>query len=119
MSTVLVVDDDRSIRGLVSRTLSLDGHRVIEAAEGNAALEALASEAVDVVLLDLMMPVMDGWAVLWTLHDLPVHPPVIVMSGLPEEQDEHPPLGALRYLHKPFPVEEVVLSIEEALTASN
>ena len=119
MSTVLVVDDDRSLRTLVSMTLSTDGHRVIEAADGESALEVLASDAVEVVLLDLMMPVMDGWAVLWTLHDLPVHPPVIVMSGLPEGEDEHPPLGAVRYLHKPFPIEEVISSIEEALSLSN
>jgi CheY-like chemotaxis protein len=115
MSTVLVVDDEPDVRRLMSMTLSAAGHRVIEAAEGRSALEAVASDDVDVILLDLMMPVMDGWAVLWTLHDRPVHPPVIVMSARPEISHRHPPLGAVRYLHKPFPLEDVVSSIEEVL----
>jgi two-component system KDP operon response regulator KdpE len=115
MSTVLVVDDDPDIRTLMSITLRAAGHRVIEAAEGRSALEVIASEEVDVILLDLMMPVMDGWAVLWRLHDRPVHPPVIVMSALPEKKHEHPPLGAVRYLHKPFPLDDAISSIQEAL----
>lgn len=116
MSKVLVVDDESDIRTLISIMLKADGYEVIEAAEGNAALDLITSEEVDVVLLDLMMPLMDGWAVLWKLHDLERHPPVIVMSARDEYWSKNPPLGAVRYLHKPFPLEDAVTSVREVLT---
>ena len=118
MATVLVVDDEPDIRLLIATMLKAQGHEVLEAAEGEAALAAMASAAIDVVLLDLMMPLMDGWAVLWTLHDRPTHPPVIVMSARPEYKNERPPLGAIRYLQKPFPISEAIASIEEILAGS-
>jgi CheY-like chemotaxis protein len=98
---------------------SAAGYRVIEAAEGEAALDAIREGGVDVVLLDLMMPVMDGWAVLWTLHDAPMHPPVIVMSARPENDDQDPPLGAVDYLRKPFPMDRAVQSVHKALAATH
>ena len=112
---MLVVDDDPAIRRLMSFALTTDGYRVVEAADGRSAIDTIEREDVDVVLLDLMMPVMDGWAVLWTLHDMPGHPPVIVMSGRPEHELGEPPLGATRYLHKPFPPEAALSLVEEAL----
>ncbi|MDH3518709.1 MAG: response regulator, partial [Acidimicrobiia bacterium] len=60
MATVLVVDDDRDIRELVAMKLKLDGIDVLEAPNGLAALEVLGANEVDLVILDLMMPVMDG-----------------------------------------------------------
>ncbi|HET6810658.1 MAG TPA: response regulator [Acidimicrobiales bacterium] len=115
MNNVLIVDDEADIRLLLSTMLSAAGYQVIEAAEGEAALAAIERGGVDVVLLDLMMPVMDGWAVLWTLHDAPVHPPVIVMSARPEYKDQKPPLGAVEYLQKPFPLEEAVDTVRKIL----
>ena len=117
MATVLVVDDEPDIRLLISTMLKAQGHLVLEAAEGEAALAAMAAASVDVVLLDLMMPMMDGWAVLWTLHDRPVHPPVIVMSARPEYSNERPPLGAMGYLQKPFTGTQALSSITEVLSA--
>jgi len=117
VATVLVVDDEPDIRLLISTMLRAQGHDVLEAAEGEAALSAMASATIDVVLLDLMMPMMDGWAVLWTLHDRPVHPPVIVMSARPEYGNERPPLGAIGYLQKPFTTSQALSSISEVLSA--
>ena len=117
MATVLVVDDEPDIRLLVSTMLRAQGHDVLEAAEGDAALAVMGSANIDVVLLDLMMPMMDGWAVLWTLHDRPVHPPVIVMSARPEYANERPPLGAIGYLQKPFTGSQAISSITEVLSA--
>ena len=115
MSTVLVGDDESDIRLLLGTVWSAAGLEVLEAEDGEAALAALRDEGVDVVLLDLMMPVMDGWAVLWTLHDTPGHPPVIVMSARPPDVKEGPPLGAIEYLHKPFPLEEAVEAVNRSL----
>ncbi|HET6795036.1 MAG TPA: response regulator [Acidimicrobiales bacterium] len=117
MATVLIVDDEPDIRSLIAIQLSIAGHHVIEAAEGRSAIDLINAGGIDVVLLDLVMPKMDGWAVLWTLHDLPMHPPVIVMSGRPEYDFDHPPLGAARYLHKPFQTDEAVASVTELLAA--
>lgn len=115
MSNVLIVDDEADIRLLLATVFSAAGFEVIEAAEGEAALAAIEAGGVDVILLDLMMPVMDGWAVLWTLHDTPVHPPVVVMSARPEYKDRKPPLGAVEYLHKPFPLQNAVDSVRRIL----
>jgi len=116
VATVLVVDDEPDIRLLIATMLKAQGHEVLEAAEGEAALSAMASAPIDVVLLDLMMPMMDGWAVLWTLHDRPVHPPVIVMSARPEYRNEQPPLGARGYLQKPFTTAQALSSIHAVLS---
>jgi CheY-like chemotaxis protein len=61
---ILVVEDDPDIRFSVGLALELAGHQIVEAATGEAALELLAGEPVDLVLLDLRLPGMDGWAVL-------------------------------------------------------
>ena len=114
---MLLVDDEADIRIVLSTALTAAGHRVLEAGDGSAALDTIRSGGVDVVLLDLMLPVMDGWAVLWTLHDMPTHPPVIVVSALSPQPDHDPPLGAVSYLQKPFLPEELVRTIQEALAS--
>jgi len=105
-STVLVVDDDRINRMLLERSLRADGHRVISAADGKQALARIHEEPPDVVLLDVLMPELDGFGVLEhiksdsTLQDLPV----IMISGL-EDVDSVIrciELGAEDYLPKPF-----------------
>ena len=63
MASVLVVDDEPDIRYLTQVNLELDGHRVMTAANGEEALAAVQVEVPDVVLLDVMMPGVDGWAV--------------------------------------------------------
>ena len=61
MPQILVVEDDASIRGLVSEVLRDDGYEVSEASNGVEALEALGERLPDLIVLDLMMPIMDGW----------------------------------------------------------
>ncbi|MEN6632084.1 MAG: response regulator, partial [Candidatus Polarisedimenticolia bacterium] len=60
MAVVLVVDDERGIREMLAAALEADGHRVLAAASGEAALETLAAEPVDLLLTDLAMPGIDG-----------------------------------------------------------
>lgn len=103
---LLVVDDNRLNRLKLSRGLELQGHRVVLAEHGMEALALLASEAVDLVLLDIMMPEMDGFQVLERmkadadLRDLPV----IVISALDEMESivRCIQMGAEDYLLKPF-----------------
>ena len=80
---VLVVDDDPAIRLLCATTLGLDGYEVIEASNGQEGLERALTEAPDVVLLDLSMPVLDGFGVVAALRsdDRTRELPLVVLTG--------------------------------------
>src|SRR5215217_1639029 len=104
--SVLVVDDDRVNRTLLARTLEALGHRVLTAANGSKALELLQVEEPDIVLLDIVMPVIDGMAALERIKADPRlrAVPVIMISAL-EDFDSVVrciELGAEDYLQKPF-----------------
>ena len=77
MATILVVDDDDAIRLVLRIELVAEGHEVVEAGDGREALARLDEWHPDVVLLDLMMPVMDGWEVLHALEAMTDRPPVL------------------------------------------
>jgi two-component system cell cycle response regulator len=104
-ATVLVVDDDPLVRKLLTRRLELDDYTVKAAAGGAEALETLEREPVDLVLLDVLMPEMDGFAVLERIRgsERHRHLPVIVISGLDDIASAVRciELGADDYLHKP------------------
>jgi len=104
--SILVVDDDRVNRTLLARTLEALGHRVLTAANGSKALELLQVEEPDIVLLDIVMPVIDGVTVLARMKGDPAlrAVPVIMISAL-EDFDSVVrciELGAEDYLQKPF-----------------
>lgn len=105
MSTILVVDDDADIRLLLRLELSAEGHDIIEAGDGAEALAVLAAEAPDLVLLDMMMPIADGWEVLKAV-DHATAPPIVVITALASEGDRHVAevlaLGAIDVIPKPF-----------------
>src|SRR4051812_36908026 len=108
MATVLVVDDEPDIRYLVKVNLELDGHEVLTAANGTEALELVRAAPPDVVLLDVMMPHMDGWEVLEAIkaeRDVAIRDiPVIMVTALGDH--EHRVRsgieGAIRFLTKPI-----------------
>jgi adenylate cyclase len=103
---ILVVDDNASNRGLLLRRLEREGHQVIEARSGRQALQILDTEEVDLILLDLMMPDMNGLQVLERLksNDRLRDIPVIMISGLQETGSVIRCIeaGAEDYLPKPF-----------------
>jgi adenylate cyclase len=104
--SILVVDDDRVNRALLARTLQAQGHRVLTAVNGREALELLADEVPDIVLLDVVMPELDGLATLERIKgDRALRAvPVIMISAL-EDFDSVVrciELGAEDYLQKPF-----------------
>ena len=105
MSTILVVDDDADIRLLLRLELAAEGHHIVEAGDGEEALRVIEGQPPDLVLLDIMMPVLDGWGVLAAL-DAATAPPVVVMTALASDGDRHVTdlleQGALDVIAKPF-----------------
>jgi DNA-binding response OmpR family regulator len=104
VARILVVDDDPDIRLLLRLELSAEGHAIVEAGDGRAALDALERDPVDLMLLDIMMPVLDGWGVLRALPESA--PPVVVVTALATHDNSHLVellgLGALDVVVKPF-----------------
>lgn len=109
---ILVVDDERTIRELLTDLLTDEGHHVVWASNGVRALQALEAERPDLVIMDVMMPEMDGREVLrrmrasQTLRDIPV----IIMSAA--STVDQPGSGADAFLAKPFDLHELLASIQ-------
>jgi CheY-like chemotaxis protein len=105
-SSILVVDDNTSNRDVLARRLTREGHKVVTAANGTAALDLVAQQDFDIILLDLMMPGMSGFEVLRRLKaaEQTNHIPVIMISALDELDSVVRCIeaGAEDYLTKPF-----------------
>lgn len=117
MARVLVVDDEPDVLLVVRIYLEAAGHETLLAADGERALERLAAEPVDLVLLDVCMPVMDGWSVLEGIRAQAGRARVVVISGRPAPGDLRRAfdLGAADYLQKPFGPEQLLAAVEGAL----
>ncbi|MFI5915420.1 response regulator transcription factor [Dactylosporangium sp. NPDC051541] len=117
---VLVVDDEASIRALLSATLRLTGFEVRVATGGNEALAAAAEYAPDLVVLDVMMPDLDGFEVAQRLRNSGRPVPVLFLTARDSVEDRISGLtvGADDYVAKPFSLEEVVLRIRAILRRS-
>jgi DNA-binding response OmpR family regulator len=117
MAALLVVDDEPRIRTVLNRSLSALGHTVFEASDGQAALDQLDSRAVDLVLLDLVMPRRGGLDVLGTLKMRESSPPVIVLTAVTEIAARVQALdrGAVDVVAKPFSTTELSARIRRHL----
>lgn len=118
------MDDEPDIRELITINLELAGYRVTTAADGREALDAVRRELPDAILLDLMMPEVDGWSVIEQLkehqdRDLSEIPVLMVTArDEPTHRLRGGIEGALRYITKPFEPEELVAELASALAPS-
>jgi len=114
---VLVVDDEKSMRDLLSITLEKEGYDVLTAAGGEAAIEALRRDATDAVITDLRMPKVDGLQVLRAAKEISPDVAVIVITAVASTETavEAMKLGAYDYITKPFKLDEVSLIVRNAL----
>ena len=121
MARVLVVDDEPDIVLFAQVNLELNGHEVRTAADGEEALAAVEAERPDALILDVMMPLLDGWAV---LERLKAHPrpeirtiPVVMLTALDTDHDQARGgiEGAVRYLTKPLTPDDLVTALDEVL----
>lgn len=110
--TILIADDEAEIRELLRLYLEKDGYRVLEAADGRSALSLLETQEIDMALLDIMMPEVDGYHVLKKLRENS-NMPVMILSAKNQDADKilGLDLGADDYLAKPFNPMEAVARI--------
>jgi DNA-binding response OmpR family regulator len=115
--SVLVVDDDPTVSDVVSRYLERAGYRVTRARDGSAALTEFHRSLPDLVVLDLMLPGIDGLEVCRRLRQQAAQVPVIMLTALGEEADRvlGLQLGADDYVTKPFSPRELVLRVQSVL----
>jgi len=116
-AAVLIVDDEPAIRRFLRTSLEAQGYRTLEAADGAAALETLRRNAVDVVVLDLGLPGIDGFEVIGRLRGAGSGVPIVVLSSRGDERGkvEALDLGADDYVTKPFGIEELLARLRAAL----
>ncbi|MBB6019950.1 DNA-binding response OmpR family regulator [Paenibacillus sp. JGP012] len=117
MATILVADDDANIRELVCLFLRNDGFETVEAVDGKQALALYKERSVDLVVLDIMMPVMDGWALCKELRRLNADLPLLMLTARGEtwEKVKGFELGTDDYLTKPFDPLELTARVKALL----
>jgi CheY-like chemotaxis protein len=107
---VLVIDDDGDLRELLSAVLKSEGYEVFTAENGAAALSVLRTMVPDVIVLDLMMPVMNGWQFREAQSAIPQYAriPTICLSGYHQARHQAAALGMSACVQKPFEVDDLV-----------
>ena len=120
MTSVLVVEDERNLALGLRANLEYEGYAVIVAESGEAALNVARTSPPDLVILDLMLPGMDGYQVLGNLREMGMSVPVLILSARAEEIDKVRGFraGADDYVTKPFGVLELLARIEALLRRS-
>ncbi|MHC4449885.1 MAG: response regulator transcription factor [Planctomycetota bacterium] len=114
---ILIVEDDPSIRLGLRKSLGFDGYTVIEAADGEQGLELAFSERPDLIVLDLMLPKINGFEVCRTIRRHDKTTPILILSAKEQEMDKLTGFdqGADDYITKPFSVRELVARVKAAL----
>lgn len=117
MSKVLIADDSFLARQLFIKVLKGKGYEVIEAINGKDAMEKILTQSPDCLLLDLLMPEMDGFAVLKALREENLSIPVIVVSADIQETSRAKchELGAVGFLNKPIKDDGILTTIQKAI----
>lgn len=122
-SLILVVDDEDMTRKLLRLMLERDGFVIAEAEDGQHALEVIAQQLPDMVILDVMMPNMDGFATCQKIRSRPesAHLPIILLSARTQAEAVHAGLqaGANRYITKPISKPELLQAIAELLAGDS
>ena len=110
---VLVVDDDEFIRACVVDILRDEGYEVLDAPHGAAALALVEDLPPDLILLDMRMPVLDGWGFARAYHDRPgPHAPIVVMTAAQDAAQRATQVCSASYIAKPFQLDELLEMVE-------
>ena len=113
---ILLVDDDRSIRESLSKILQAESYEVVLAENGQEAIEKHGTERIDVLILDLNLPVQNGWATLERLVGIDPLLPVVIITGRSNQRAPAETAGADALMEKPLDVPLLLQTIRELLT---
>jgi CheY-like chemotaxis protein len=122
LKSILIVDDDADVREMLSQFFSIEGYSVATARNGKDALDTLRQGAdVDLILLDLMMPVMDGWQFRVEQQRDPklAGIPVVVLSAVYNARERAGLLGAVDYMQKPVEFDKLIETAERHRRAAS
>ena len=109
---VLVVDDEPDIRATVSAMLEIEGYDVAEAANGADALHLVEERAPDIILLDMRMPVLDGWGFAAELRRRGHRTPIVVMTAARDAAHWASEIAAAAFVAKPFGFDDLITAVE-------
>ena len=119
MATILAVDDSASMRQMVAVTLKAAGYEVVEAGDGDAALQLAKSKSFNLVLTDVNMPKMDGITLTRELRALPAYKftPILTLTteSAADKKQEGKAAGATGWLVKPFNPEQLISTVKKVL----
>ncbi|HEX7464224.1 MAG TPA: response regulator [Actinomycetota bacterium] len=122
-TSVLVVDDEPQVVWMLQFSLEAEGYRTFAARNGRAALEEIREHRPQLMLLDIMMPAMDGWSVLEEMREIPAgdRPRVVVVSARSSLRDREKAveLGADAFVPKPFDVNDLLGVVHSLAQASS
>jgi CheY-like chemotaxis protein len=111
---ILVVDDEPDIRATVSAMLESEGYDVVEATNGAEALLAIENKIPDLVLLDMRMPVLDGWGFAAELRRRGHGVPIVVMTAARDAARWASEIAASAFVAKPFGFDDLITAVEQA-----
>lgn len=110
---ILIVDDDPAIRSTVSEILDMEGYPVQTAANGQEALSKVRATRPWLIILDMRMPIMDGWAFARTLQEERIKIPILVMTAAQNARRWAEEIGANAYIPKPFDLDELLNAVNK------
>ncbi|MBQ7091498.1 MAG: response regulator transcription factor [Clostridia bacterium] len=118
-NTILVIDDDRNILAIIEMYLKKEGYEVVTCERGDTAIEAFRKAAPSLVVLDVMLPGMDGWEVLAKLREESAVPVIMLTAkGDTTDRIQGLDLGADDYMAKPFEAKELIARIKAVMRRS-
>jgi CheY-like chemotaxis protein len=118
MAPILVVEDDADIRETIAAILEMEGYAVELASNGAEAISAIAYRRPRLVLLDMRMPVLDGWGFARVLREQGVKVPIIVMTAAQDAGRWAREIGAQGYIAKPFDLTDLLSQVEQFAAAN-
>lgn len=119
MKKILLIDDDEMLQELIAITIECEGHEVLKADNGRSGLEIVDQQHVDLIILDMMMPVMDGLSFLhWLRDEKKSTIPVLALTGMGSDKNEKEIIsaGATQVLFKPIEIDDLVEAVEPLLS---
>lgn len=121
MTTILIAEDDRSVRDSLSRILRFEGYEIVPVVDGEEAVDAVGQQKVDLVLLDWMMPKLDGLSVCRWMRRNAIDVPVLMLTARGDTSDRVAGLdaGADDYLTKPYETDELLARVRALLRRGN